>query len=308
MLFRSKEIIAPILAQVIPEYQGRKISEVKDLISVDTIKSDAVDDVSAVVVAEPTEMDSISDKLIRYDVRFIARNPILSENDITVFLHIDIEIQNQFYPKNPSYPLIKRALYYAARELSSQLGVLTDKTNYADLEKVYSVWICNGGVPKNMVKTISMYNITENSIVGNVAEPKENYDLATVIIIRRDNKDTEVGKEISVFDYLNAIFTSNRARVQEYIGDEEEILKEVEKMGGFGDLIAAQNREEGFTEGHAKGIAEGIEKGIEKGESRFADLIKVLMAQHRYDDAARAAADKAYRRQLMQEFNLLPQT
>ncbi|MBQ4068665.1 MAG: hypothetical protein IJC76_05390 [Lachnospiraceae bacterium] len=66
-------------------------------------------------------------------------------------LHIYFEIQNDYKPSNPSYPITKRAVYYAARELCSQLKVVTHNTNYAKLEKVYSIWICNENIPSKLL-------------------------------------------------------------------------------------------------------------------------------------------------------------
>ena len=105
-----------------------------------------MDDVSAAVSEEklPVELSSVTDKLIRYDVRFEAVNPKLSNEMLTFFLHIDIEVQNDY---KPGYPIIKRGIYYAARDICSQLGVLTEETNYDVLRKAYSIWICNDKVP-----------------------------------------------------------------------------------------------------------------------------------------------------------------
>jgi hypothetical protein len=40
---------------------------------------------------------------------------------------------------------------------------------------------------------------------------------------------------------------------------------------------------------------------MEDGEDRLADLLKILLDNHRYDDLNRTIKDKAYRKQLMSE-------
>jgi len=59
------------------------------------------------------------EKLVRFDIRFKIINPKLSTEKIRVNLHIDMEAQKSYRPSNPSYPILKRAVYYVARDLSS---------------------------------------------------------------------------------------------------------------------------------------------------------------------------------------------
>lgn len=40
------------------------------------------------------------------------------------------------------YPLIKSALYYCARLISSQLNTVFTGSHYEKIQKVYSIWIC----------------------------------------------------------------------------------------------------------------------------------------------------------------------
>ena len=56
-----------------------------------------------------------------------------------VNLHVDIEPQKTY---RPGYPVEKRGIYYLARQLSAQLSLVTDNTDYDGLEKCYSIWIC----------------------------------------------------------------------------------------------------------------------------------------------------------------------
>ena len=52
-----------------------------------------------------------------------------------VHIHIDFEVQNNYRPSDPPYPVIKRGIYYGAREISSQLGILTEQTDYGKIER-----------------------------------------------------------------------------------------------------------------------------------------------------------------------------
>ena len=156
--WKLKEIIAPVLQYTVKEYQNHTIPEIISCINATSISDTTpVDDLPAFVDSSDTEMSSPTEKRIFYDIHFTAKNPNLTTKDVLVMLHIDFEVQNDYKPTNPKYPITKRAIYYAARELSAQLNVVTNTTNYDRLEKVYSIWICNEKVPEELKNSITRY-------------------------------------------------------------------------------------------------------------------------------------------------------
>ena len=229
------KLIAPILKAVVPEYKACSIEDIVQYIVKDSICDDAVDDVSEIANRMETELSSVSEKLIRYDSRFKVINPKLSSESICVYLHIDLEVQNDYEPSNPAYPIIKRAIYYGAREISSQLGILTETTNYDKLEKVYSIWICNENIPDEICNTVTSYQITKNDVIGTTDEPDKDYDLLNVIIIRRGEGEATA----DIFEYLTAFFDSDIEGICKFVDirNDEEVMKGVEKMTGLGDSI-----------------------------------------------------------------------
>ena len=56
-------------------------------------------------------------------------------------MFMNIEAQGK---DNMGYPLLKRSIYYGSRLLVRQKNTPNgfQKTNYEDLKKVYSIWIC----------------------------------------------------------------------------------------------------------------------------------------------------------------------
>lgn len=159
-----------------------------------------------------------------------------------------MELQNDYKPHSPSYPVIKRALYYAARELSGQLGHLTETTDYSELEKVYSIWICNENVPPELRDTATRYVIQKKDLIGKTQEPEDEFDLLNVIMIRRGGE----GKE-QIFDFLNAVFNAEVTKLENYtVLENKEVEREVLAMTGLGASIME------------KGVRKGIEQGIEQ--------------------------------------------
>lgn len=238
-LFKNKEILAPVLKYAILEYKDYTVEEIIGFIDGVSISIDTpVDDVSVMVDPSDTEMASLSDKLIRYDVRLRSLNPLLSEGEVLVHIHIDFEVQNNYRPSDPPYPVIKRGIYYGAREISSQLGILTDQTDYGKIEKVYSIWVCNQNIPADLINTMDRYYIHKEHIIGQSEEPAADYDLMEVIMIRRGSNTGED----AIFDYLSGVFNSDIRKISDYTDtkDNEEIAKEVTNMGGLGANIAQE--------------------------------------------------------------------
>ena len=94
-IFRNKEIIAPIMQMVVPEYKNCTVAEVMRCIDSDTMEEIPVEDVPAKIEGLPTELSSVTEKLIRYDVHFKSVNPRLTNTHICVHLHIDLEVDRK---------------------------------------------------------------------------------------------------------------------------------------------------------------------------------------------------------------------
>ena len=219
-------------------------------------KDDFVSDIPNIeknlrLTKEDSELSSIVEKMVRFDIRFKIINPRLSTEKIRVNLHIDMEAQKSYRPSNPSYPILKRAVYYVARDLASQLSIITQATDYSKLEKCYSIWICAEDVPKKLQNTLTEYAFSKKDIIGITDEPEEDYDLLTVVVIRQ-GKETE---DSGIFDYLKGLFTSDINRIQKYshIKWSEPFKKEADKMTGFGDMIY----ERGIRTGEQRGMILG---------------------------------------------------
>ena len=100
---------------------------------------------------------------------------------------VNVEAQNDFYP---GYPIVKRGVYYGCRLISSQYGTVFEKSEYEKIKKVASVWICPNP-PEYRKNTITCYRIKEETIVGDVKEDPDNYDLMTVVVVCLGGKDKE---------------------------------------------------------------------------------------------------------------------
>lgn len=267
-LMSNKEIIVPLLQMAVPEFKECSQEEIVQCLDLSSItKDDFVSDIpdlgsASKIMQEDSELSSVLEKLVRFDLRFRVRNPRLSTETICINLHIDFEAQLSYRPSNPSYPILKRAVYYAARDLSSQLSVVTQTTDYSKLEKCYSIWVCTDDIPKKLQNTMTEYSIKKQDIIGTAEEASEYYDLISVIIIRRGKKTNEKG----IFDYLAGVLNCDIKRIEEYshIKWSEPFVKEVNHMTGFGDAIYRR----GEAAGHLLGQQEGERRGELRGERK----------------------------------------
>lgn len=73
-------------------------------------------DLYSYVKGTGTEDSTITESIVTYDIRFYAIVPNTKEK---ISLIVNIEAPNDFYP---DYPIIKRAVYYCSRMVSSQYG------------------------------------------------------------------------------------------------------------------------------------------------------------------------------------------
>ena len=98
------------------------------------------------------------------------------------------------------YDVEMRGLYYAIREVSSQLDREFDSQNYNDIKKVYSIWICMNE-KDNMLEKIYL---TKNDIIG-ISRWKDMYEIVNVVIIRLA-KTLDLQTEHELHRFLGALF------------------------------------------------------------------------------------------------------
>lgn len=223
-----------------------------------------------------TEDKTVYEGTITYDIRFRAIVPGTEER---IELIINVEAQKDFHP---GYPLIKRAIYYGCRGISSQYGREFTKSHYEKIKKVYSIWICSEPT-QEWTNTVNRYRLTEANLLGEAKESVKNYDLMTIVMVCLGGEDEPVqpGEQnsytgiIRMLDVLLSAETplaEKRQILQDEFGVQmtQQIDEEMENMCNLSQGVM----EKGIRKGRAEGRAEGVEKGIVKGHAKD---IKSLM-------------------------------
>lgn len=208
-LLANKIILAWIMKSCLEEYTDCNVNEIAEKyiegspqIAEDVVNPDeGTSDNGEQIRGAKNEDSTIQEGTITYDIRFLALAPGTGE---TIRLIINVEAQNDFYP---GYPIIKRAIYYCSRMLSSQYGSEFAETHYEKIKKVYSIWICSNP-PKKRENTITRYCIQEENLVGQAVEQKENYDLLTAVIICLGHAGDE--NYAGILKLLDVLLTSEK--------------------------------------------------------------------------------------------------
>ena len=258
-LLSQKIILAWIMKSCLEEYRNCDVKEIAEKYI------EGQPQVSEV----PVELDETSAPRIRgisnedtslregssiYDIRFLATAPSSGQ---LIQLIIGIEAQNEF---DPSYPLIKRAIYYCSRMITAQQGTEFVHSEYQKIKKVVSIWVCMAP-PNERKNSITRYHMTEENLVGNVKEQVRNYDLINVVMLCLGGEDRENYE--GVLKLLDVLLSpkAGEAKKRQVLQQEfdipmtETLEVEVRKMCNLSQGVMAL------------GIEQGIEKGIEKGKA-----------------------------------------
>ena len=285
-LLSSKKILAWILKYCVEEFKDCSIADIRDryIIGIPETASVPVlpDETNAAakvnadrISGERTENTSVTEGKVTFDIRFRAITP----RSELVQLIINIEAQRS---RRTSYPLLKRAMYYVSRLISSQYGVDFDKAQYGKIKKVYSIWLCmdapddRGGITR--------YRMQEEPEYGNILDEKENYDLQQIVMVYVAHARADM--ENRLLNLLGELFVSEddasrkKAELIEHydidLNENEERL--VSTMCNLSVGVYIRGRESGEQIGFIKGEKSGIRKGkIETSNQIVLNLLQMHM-------------------------------
>ena len=258
-LLANKIILAWIMKSCLEEYRECDVKEIaeKYIEGTPQIAQEPVNPDEIVgneqIQGMNTEDSTIHEGTITYDIRFQALVP---GTDDMVSLFINIEAQSNFYP---GYPIIKRAIYYCSRMISSQYGTEFTAPKYDKIKKVCSIWLCKNP-PEKRKNTINRYSITEEKLVGNATEAVENYDLLSAVMLcmsgESENADSGILKLLEVLLSSEREADEKKKILQEEFSIEMDrtFESEVQLMCNLSKGVEEKGRREGRQEGRQEGV------------------------------------------------------
>ena len=207
-LLSQKIVLAYILRECLPEYQDYTPKEIVEQFiegdpQVGETAVHADEEISECekperILGLNTEDTTMTEGMVRYDIRFKA---LLPKNPERLYLILNIEAQNE---QQMWYPLLKRAVYYGSRLISSQYGTVFSGMDYGAVKKVYSIWICTKSAKKYR-NSMNRYEMVEECLVGENRSDPENYRLMNLILLHVGEYDE--GTHEGILGFLEVLLS-----------------------------------------------------------------------------------------------------
>ena len=183
-MLSERPILSRILKEVIPEFQVVSLKEIEELyigddIRIGTVPGGCLEPDGTEATDEPDGEDSVA-----YDILVNAKAP--GDGEDRIIVSVNLILQN---PDDLGYPIERRALYYAAAELSAQLEETAAETDFDNLHKSYAVFIVAGDdIPNNKCNTATLYSMEKQDPAGTTEEDRCACDLMSMVVINVSEK------------------------------------------------------------------------------------------------------------------------
>lgn len=283
-LLGHKIILAHILVRSVKEFRGMSPEEVVPLIEgepyINTVpiepgftnKKLGIEN-DREIIGMNTESTEINAGYIRFDIIFYVR----MKDGISQII-INVEAQK----KEPiDYGILNRAIFYVSRLISSQKNRDFQGSNYNDIKKVYSIWIC-----MNMEEdSMAHIHLVNENLMGN-HEWKGNLELVNIIMIGLAKEISKKDEQHELHRFLGTLL-SKKIRADEklvileneyHVSMEKALEEDVKTMCNLSEGIEEEameaGRKEGIEIGRKAGIESGKRIGIETGKK---ELLKQLV-------------------------------
>ena len=289
-ILSRKPILARILRYAVEEFADCDIEEIeKKYIEgdpyIDSVPLNDTLDISG----KNTESGSPNEGLVTFDIIFDALVP---KGDGKVKVIINLEPQKT--TKHLHYKLMKRAVYYAARLISSQKEKEFHNDDYNHIKKVYSIWICMD-VQNYRTDSIQEYRLTEDVLHGKFKDNVENYDLFRIVVLN-------LGKEQTTHELLNLLYLlfvdlhssiEKEKKLKKIFGlsISRDMKKELDKMGGLMQPALNLAVEKAVEKAVDKAVGEAIEKTTKEVTEKV-DKISKLEAIRNLMETTNWSVDK----------------
>ena len=264
-LIGHKIILAHILVNTVEEFKGMNPADVVQYIEGEPhIGSVPIDggvtnvEKQEKVIGLNTENSEINEEInegmIRFDIIFYVR----MQDGLSQII-VNVEAQKA---EPSSYDILNRAIFYVSRMISSQKGRDFVKSNYNNIKRVYSIWIC-----MNMDEhSMSHIHLTRDDIIGS-HNWKGDINLLNIVLVGLAEDLPEKTEKYELHRLLGALLSSklNVDEKLDIIGNEFQIPLESDIRKDVSEMC---NLSQGIEErGVEKGLAEAAIRMYKKGYS-----------------------------------------
>lgn len=273
-LLGNKIILAHILVKTIDEFRGMNPKDVvsyiegEPFISVVPIEPGLTntekEENGQRIVGMNTENAEINEGLVRFDIIFYVRM-----KDGVSQVIVNVEAQKD---EPASYHILNRAVFYVSRLISSQKERDFVKTNYNDIRRVFSIWVC-----MNMNENSMAYvHLAKDDLLGSYPW-QGGLDLLNIVLIGIANELPEHDDKYELHRLLSTLLSMGLT-VDEKLGIiekeysipvDDELRKDVSAMCNLSQGIRDDANAKFILSMHNKGytleqIADVAEKSIDE--------------------------------------------
>lgn len=255
-ILSDKSILAHILKSTVSEFKDASIEDIANVyiegtpeVSQIPVNQDKTNAVTKKIQGDRNEESSPTEGWVTFDILFHAKAP---ESGDLITLIINVEAQKTQRASTLGYDILKRALYYVSRIMSSQKEREFEGSDYNKIKKVYSIFICMDS--PNGQSAINRYRMKEEHLLHRYKANQKSYDLLNVVMIYLS--DEKVRNRL--IGLLQLLF-----RKENMSGDERnEILKE-----RYNIHLTEEQREElntmcNLSEGIVDRVTERVTKSV----------------------------------------------
>ena len=204
-LLGNKIILAHILVKTVDEFRGMNPKDVvsyiegEPFISVVPVEPGLTnvekEENGQRIVGMNTENAEINEGLVRFDIIFYVR----MKDGISQVI-VNLEAQKD---EPTSYHILNRAVFYVSRLVSSQKERDFVKTNYNDIKRVFSIWVC-----MNMDENSMDYvHLTDDKLLGSYPW-KGGLDLLNIVLIGIANELPEHDEKYELHRLLSTLLSA----------------------------------------------------------------------------------------------------
>lgn len=281
-LLSDKQILARILKYTMQEFANEPIEYIITCISDVEVENIYVEPGLTNVgrVRGEAMEDAIPNEgKIVYDIRFSV---IHKRAKIKIL--INVEAQKSTDPAKLGYHLENRVIYYLARMVSAQKETEFFHSDYDNIKRVRSIWICmDAGRDEEAIEEISLYRKWIDCGDNNFAD----MDLIKGIIIKLRQREGVKKSKNNLISMLEDLLAQTEAEekkenLKRYgIIMTEEIERRLCDMCNLSEAIAEEAMEKGIEKGVERECLSSIRKMLKKGYSgdEIKDVLEVSDSQ-----------------------------
>lgn len=296
-LLANIQVLARIVKHTVKEVRNLSIPEIMECINANDISVGRN-------IVEPghgdrkvesiqTEDTMVKEGYIRYDIRFSL---VYGGEKYKVI--INVEAQKSMNASKLGYHLESRIVFYLCRLISAQKNVDFFHSEYDNIRKVYSIWICmDTGEDEDSITKISL---KQETVFGKSCDLPHLDKMCGYIIRIRENDDVEESKNHLIAmleDLLRKEPADIKKRKLECVYGMEmnvELEGKVNQMCNISGVYFEQGYHKGMTKGEAKNFLENIlsiqntqacslEKALEmlgKTFSYYEEMLKIAQSEN----------------------------